>query len=127
MYRARIRALSMIQARQGINVEILEDEDVIAAYQAAGCTCVQVFFFRGGFNYGNRSYFPPPDKQIEVAEVLNAFVGQFYAEKTPPKLILISHDVPDRALLAEALTTRAGFRVHVDAPTRGAKRPALVR
>ena len=125
MYRDRIRALSMIQARQTINVETLEDADVIAAHQAAGSTCVQVFFFRGGFNYGNRSYFPRHDKQLDTAEVLNAFVGQFYADRTPPKLILISHDVADRALLAEALTTRAGFRVHVEVPTRGGKRQAV--
>jgi excinuclease ABC subunit C len=125
MFRDRIRAITTIQNRQGINVESLDDADVIAAYQAAGHTCVQVFFFRGGFNYGNRSYFPRHDKQIEVAEVLNAFVGQFYADRPPPKLILLSHDVADRGLLAEALSERAGARVQVEVPTRGPKRQAV--
>ena len=125
MYRDRIKALSTIQNRQGINVEALEDADVVAAHQTAGCTCVQVFFFRGGFNYGNRSYFPRHDKQLDVAEVLNAFVGQFYADKPPPKLVLLSHDVPDRELLGEALTARAGTRVQVEVPTRGAKRQVV--
>ena len=125
MFRDRIRAITTIQNRQGINVESLDDADVIAAHQAGGCTCVQVFFFRGGFNYGNRSYFPRHDKQLEVAEVLNAFVGQFYADRPPPKLILLSHDVADRELLAEALSERAGARVQVEVPTRGAKRQVV--
>ena len=125
MFRDRIRAITTIQNRQGINVESLDDADVIAAHQAGGCTCVQVFFFRGGFNYGNRSYFPRHDKQLEVAEVLNAFVGQFYADRPPPKLILLSHDVADRELLAEALSERAGARVQVEVPTRGPKRQVV--
>lgn len=125
MFRDRIRAITTIQNRQGINVEALGDADVIAAYQTAGYTCVQVFFFRGGFNYGNRAYFPRHDKQLDVAEVLNAFVGQFYADRPPPRLILLSHDVPDRVLLAEALSVRAESRVQVEVPTRGAKRQAV--
>ncbi len=125
MFRDRIKALTAIQTRQGINVEALDDADIIAAHQAGGCTCVQVFFFRGGFNYGNRSYFPRHDKQLDVAEVLNAFVGQFYADKPPPKLILLSHDIADRALLAEALSARAGGRIQVEVPTRGPKRQVV--
>ena len=125
MFRDRILAITTIQNRQGINVESLDDADVIAAHQAGGCTCVQVFFFRGGFNYGNRSYFPRHDKQLEVAEVLNAFVGQFYADRPPPRLVLLSHDVADRELLAEALSERAGSRVQIEVPTRGAKRQVV--
>ncbi len=122
LFRDRIRALSAVQARQGINVEALGDADVIAAHQMAGQTCVQVFFFRGGFNYGTRDYFPRHDKQMELPDVLNAFLGQFYAERPPPDLILLSEDVPERDLLAEALSVRAERRVRIEVPTRGAKR-----
>jgi excinuclease ABC subunit C len=122
LFRDRIRALSAVQARQGINVEALGDADVIAAHQMAGQTCVQVFFFRGGFNYGTRDYFPRHDKQMDLPDVLNAFLGQFYAERPPPDLILLSEDVPERDLLAEALSTRAERRVRIEVPTRGAKR-----
>jgi len=125
MYRDRIRALTMVQARQGINIEAIGDADVIAAHQAAGCTCVQVFFFRGGFNYGNRAYFPRHDKHLGTSEVLNAFVGQFYADRNPPKLVLLSEDVPDRELLAEALTEKTGAKIAVEAPARGNKRQAI--
>jgi excinuclease ABC subunit C len=125
LFRDRIRALTTIQARQGINVEALGDADVIAAHQAGGATCIQVFFFRGGFNYGNRAYFPRHDKQQDTVEVLNAFVGQFYADRPPPKLVLLSADVPDRELLCEALSEKAGFRVRVEAPERGDKRKPI--
>src|SRR5262249_26127836 len=121
-FRDRIRALTQVQSRQGVNVAALGDADVIAAHQAAGQTCVQVFFFRGGFNYGNRAYYPRHDKQLSSAEVLNAFIGQFYADKPPPRLVLLSEDVPDRTLLCEALSERAGYRVRVEAPARGDKR-----
>jgi excinuclease ABC subunit C len=122
LFRDRIRALTTIQSRQGINVEALGDADVIAAHQAGGSTCIQVFFFRGGFNYGNRAYFPKHDKQQDTVEVLNAFVGQFYAERSTPKLVLLSSDVPDRELLGQALSEKAGYRVHVEVPERGDKR-----
>ena len=125
MYRDRIRALTMVQSRQGINIEAIGDADVIAAHQAAGCTCVQVFFFRGGFNYGNRAYFPRHDKHLGTSEVLNAFVGQSYADRNPPKLVLLSEDVPDRELLAEALTEKTGGKVQVEVPSRGNKRQAI--
>ena len=121
VYRDRIRALAQIQARQGINVATLDAADVIAAHQEAGQVCVQVFFFRSGQNYGNRAYFPRHDRQIEVEEVLAAFIGQFYAERTPPALILLSHEPHNHALLAEALSVRAGRRVRLVLPARGAK------
>ena len=122
IYRDRIRALAQIQARQDINVAGLEDADVIAAHQAGGQTCVQVFFFRGGRNYGNRAYFPRHDRAAEAAEVLAAFLGQFYDNKPPPPLVLVSHRPAEQALIAEALSVRAGRRVRVTAPQRGPKR-----
>lgn len=125
LFRDRIRAISAVQARQGINLETLGDADVIAAHQKGGCTAIQVFFFRGGFNYGNRTFFPRHDKNLDIAEVLNAFAGQFYADKVPPKLILLSQDVPDRELLAAALTEKTGVRIRIEVPERGDKRKAV--
>ncbi len=122
--RDRIRALTQIQAHQDINVENLKlpEADVIAAWQAAGQTCIQVFFFRGGRNYGNRAYYLRHDKSIDVDEVLTAFVGQFYEDKPPPRVVLLSHHVPEHELLSAALTVRADHKVVVSHPVRGARR-----
>ncbi|MBP7337047.1 excinuclease ABC subunit UvrC [Niveispirillum sp.] len=120
--RDRIRALTAIQAHQDINVEGVDDADIIAAYQEGGSTCVQVFFFRGGRNYGNRAYFPSHDKVMEVEEVLAAFIAQFYDNKAAPPLILVSHDLAEEALLQEALSVRAGSKVELHTPKRGDKK-----
>ena len=122
LYRDRIKALTQIQARQDINVAGVDQADVIAAHQAGGETCIQVFFFRAGRNYGNRAYFPRHEKTLGVEEVLGAFIGQFYENKPPPSLVLLSHSVPEQALIAEALALRAGRRVELVSPKRGSKR-----
>ncbi|MCH8188815.1 MAG: excinuclease ABC subunit UvrC, partial [Proteobacteria bacterium] len=121
VYRDRIQALTQIQARQDINVANVPEADVIAAHQEAGQTCIQVFFFRAGQNYGNRAYFPSHTQNVEPAEVLSAFLGQFYANKPPPRLILTSHDVDSRSLVEEALATRTNHKVRLVRPRRGAK------
>ncbi len=121
-FRDRIRALTQIQSRQDINLPKLGDVDVIAAYQAGGETAIQVFFFRGGRNYGNRSYFPKHDPQVPAPEVLTAFLGQFYAGTTPPPLVLLSHRPGEPKVLEEALSSLAGRRVKLLCPTRGAKK-----
>jgi excinuclease ABC subunit C len=122
MYRDRIRALTAVQARQDINVEGLGDSDVIAIHAEGGQTCIQVFFFRGGRNYGNRAYFPRHDRNLATGEVLAAFLGQFYSDKPPPKTVALSQDVPERDLLEQALTERADGRVRIVVPERGEKR-----
>jgi excinuclease ABC subunit C len=124
-YRDRIRALSATQAHQDINIEGIEDADVIAAHQEGGSTCIQVFFFRGGGNYGNRAYFPSHDKAMEAADVLGAFISQFYDNKPPPRLILISHEPAERELIQEALSVRAGHKVELVEPKRGDKKRLL--
>jgi excinuclease ABC subunit C len=122
-WRDRIRALTAIQAHQDINVEgVVDDADVVAAFQDGGTTCVQVFFFRAGRNYGNRAYFPAHDKQATVDEVLAAFVAQFYENKAAPALVLLSDAVPEQDLIAEALAVRAGAKVEIAVPRRGDKR-----
>jgi excinuclease ABC subunit C len=120
--RDRLKALAHITSRQGINVSSVDDADVIALAQDGGQACVQVFFYRGGRNYGNRAYYPSHVHDAEAPELLDAFLGQFYAERTPPKLILLS-DVPaSQDLLAEALAVRAGRKVRLLRPRRGEKR-----
>jgi excinuclease ABC subunit C len=121
MIRDRIRALTHVQGQQDINIESVGDADVIGAHQDGGQTCVQVFFFRGGQNWGNHAYFPTHDRQLPLDEVLASFIGQFYDNKPPPKLILLSHKVAEAALLAEALSLRADRKVELLVPQRGDK------
>ena len=120
--RDRIRALAHIQAHQGINVDSVGDADLIAAHQEAAQTCVQVFFFRGGRNYGNRAHYPSHGRDDTVAAVLAAFIAQFYDARAAPPQVLISHPVAGQELMAEALSLRAERRVRLVRPQRGIKR-----
>jgi len=120
-YRNRLQAISHVQQHQGINPEGVEEADVFAAYQEGGVTCIQVFFFRTGQNWGNRAYFPRADRSLPVEEVLEAFISQFYDDKPVPRLVLISQDIPGRELLEEALSLKAERKVELRAPQRGAK------
>ena len=120
--RDRIRALTEIQSNQDINVQgTVSDADVMALYQEGGVSCIQVFFFRSGRNYGNRSYFPSHDKHIEASRVLASFIGQFYAEKPVPAMVLLSHEPDERDLIAEALRHKAERKVQLLCPRRGDK------
>ena len=120
--RDRIRALTQVQGRQDINLEGLGDADVVALHQAGGDSSIQVFFFRGGQNWGNRAYFPSHARNLEPDEVMGAFLGQFYDNKPAPPLILASHAPAEQVLLAEALASRAGHKVEIQTPNRGDKR-----
>ncbi|WP_417519894.1 excinuclease ABC subunit UvrC [Minwuia sp.] len=122
MYRNRLWAMAQIQQKQGVNVEGLDEADVMAASTAGGQTCVQVFFYRAGQNYGNRAYYPSHTKDDEIGDVLGAFIGQFYDNRTAPKQLLLSHEVPSQDLIAEALSVRANHKVAVLTPQRGAKK-----
>jgi excinuclease ABC subunit C len=122
IYRDRLSALSAIQSHQGINPRSIEEADVFAVHQAGGYSCVEVFFFRTGQNWGNRAYFPKADRAIGPAEVLAAFLAQFYDDKPPPRLILASHEFEERDLLAEALTTKSGHKIEVGVPQRGERK-----
>ncbi|MDA0229125.1 MAG: excinuclease ABC subunit UvrC [Proteobacteria bacterium] len=125
-YRDRIRALAHIQARQGINLHGLQDADVAAVHQSGGQSCVQVFFFRSGQNYGNRAYYPRHQKEIGAAEVLGAFIGQFYSNRSAPPLVLVNHEIEERELIEEALSLKAPQRVHIHRPIRGDKSNMVV-
>jgi excinuclease ABC subunit C len=121
-WRDRIRALTNVQSHQDINVEGIGDADALAIHEAGGHSCVQVYFFRGGRNYGTRAYFPSHDKTAEPAEILAAFLSQFYDTNPPPPLVLLSSDVAEQELLSEALSLKADRRVEIAVPKRGDKR-----
>ena len=120
--RDRVRAMNQIQSSQGVNPSTFAEADVFAAFTQGGETCIQVFFFRAGQNWGNRPYFPRHPGELSTADVLEAFIGQFYDERIAPGLILTSEELPERGLLAEALSLRAERKVEVLAPQRGEKR-----
>ena len=121
-YRDRLAALSAVQASQDINPQSVEAADVFALHEEAGQFCIEAFFFRNFQNWGNRAYFPRADRSLSDAEILGAFLAQFYDDKPPPRLILLSHDIEDRAVLSDALSEKAGGRVEIAVPQRGKKR-----
>jgi excinuclease ABC subunit C len=122
VYRDRLAALSHVQSHQGINPAGVEEADVFAIHHEGGLSCIQVFFFRTGQNWGNRAYFPKADPQLSGAEVLNAFLAQFYDDKPVPRQILLSEPLEEQDLLAQALCEKAGHRVTISVPQRGEKR-----
>ena len=122
IYRDRLAALSAIQSHQGVNPRSVEEADVFAVHQQGGFSCVEVFFFRTGQNWGNRAYFPKADRSLAASEVLSAFLAQFYDDRPPPELLLISHPIADRELLAEALCTKIGHKIEIAVPLRGEKK-----
>ena len=151
--RDRIRALSSITLEQSINPETVDEADVFALHAEGGQACVQVFFFRAGQNWGNRAYFPKVNTMIadvdqqeavqgdadaeadiegdgkvpdESGAILDAFLGQFYEDKPIPRLILLSHEAPNRALLIEAFSARSGRKTEIAVPQRGEKRDLVL-
>ena len=120
--RDRLAALSAIVSTQDINPQTVEEADVFALHEEAGQFCIEVFFFRNYQNWGNRAYYPRADKSIAIEEILTQFVAQFYDDKPAPRLVLLSHDLEEAALLGEALSLRAGHKIEVMAPKRGEKR-----
>ncbi|MFN7010966.1 MAG: excinuclease ABC subunit UvrC [Allorhizobium sp.] len=125
VFRDRLAGLSHVQSHQGINPASVEEADVFAIHQEGGLTCIQVFFFRAGQNWGNQAYFPKADPQMSSAAVLNAFLAQFYDDKPCPRQILLSETIEEQELLATALTERAGYKVHVLVPQRGEKKDVV--
>lgn len=121
-YRDRIQALTRIQAHQDINLSGLEPTDVVAVHHAGGQCCIQVFFFRGGHNYGNRAYFPSHTRDEAPDVVLEAFLGQFYAKTPPPRQILLNIKTPNLELVEQAMALRADHKVRIGVPSRGDKR-----
>jgi len=119
--RDRIRALTQVQSAQGINPRTVAEADIIALHMDGTHACVQVFFIRAHQNWGNNDYYPKTGSGADAAEVLQAFITQFYGEKTPPREILLSHDIEDKDLVEDALSQSADRRVRILVPKRGEK------
>ncbi|MCK0150018.1 excinuclease ABC subunit UvrC [Marivita sp. S6314] len=119
--RDRIRALTQVQTAQGINPRGVSEADVIALHLEKGQACVQVFFIRANQNWGNRDFYPRVGADVEEAEVLEAFIGQFYDTKEPPRLLLLSHPIENDDLMMEALSDKLGRKVEISVPRRGEK------
>jgi len=122
IWRNRIRALTGIQADQDINIPNVQDADIIAIARSGERSCIQIFFIRGGSNYGNRSYFLTHLADTPAEDIIAAFIGQFYEDKEPPADIFLSQFPADRELIAEALARAAGRRVRLQCPERGPRR-----
>lgn len=123
--RDRIKALTIIQSDQDINVPGLGDADIMALASEGGKTCIQVFFFRQGRNYGNRSFFPSHEKDQEASHILAQFIVQFYDNKPVPEQLIISHEPDEKNLIIDALSEKAGRRLKLINPTRGDKKRIL--
>lgn len=124
-YRDRIRALAAVQSHQDINVEGLRDADVVAYYQREGKTCIQVFFFRGGQNFGNRAYFPKHDKEETIEDILSDFMAQFYDGKPVPPEIMVSCCPSELELLQEAFSQKENRKITISTPSRGQRKRLL--
>ena len=122
LIRDRLGALALVQSQGDATAKSVEEADVFAIHHEGGQFCVQVFFFRAFQNWGNYPYRPRADASLSDAEVLEAFIAQFYEDRTPARLVLISHDLAEPELMAEALSSRAGRRVAIEVPRRGEKR-----
>ena len=119
--RDRIRALTQVQSAQGINPRSVAEADVIALHVEGGQACVQVFFIRANQSWGNRDFYPRTGSGAEAPEILEAFLSQFYDDKEPPRLILLSHPVENEDLVMQLLADRAGRKVELAVPLRGEK------
>jgi excinuclease ABC subunit C len=119
--RDRIRALTQVQQSQGINPQGVSEADVVALHLEHGQACVQVFFIRANQSWGNRDFYPKTGAGAESPEIMEAFLTQFYDDKDPPRLILLSHPVDNPDLVTEALSARAGRKVELAIPQRGEK------
>jgi excinuclease ABC subunit C len=122
LLRDRLSALALVQSQGDIAARTVEEADVFAIHQEGGQFCVQVFFFRAFQNWGNHAFRPRADATLGDTEVLEAFLTQFYEDRVPPRLVLLSHKPVEQSLIEEALSSRAGRRVRLEVPQRGEKR-----
>ena len=124
-YRDRLKALMAVQARQTINFNAIGDADVIALAEEAGRTCIQVFFFRAGQNYGNHAYFPRYEGEVEPSVLMETFIAQFYVNKPAPKHVFVSIAPDGSHNLAQSLSEIVQHKVTITCPQRGEKKDAV--
>lgn len=122
LLRDRLSALALVQSQGDVASKSVEEADVFAIGHEAGQFCVQVFFFRAYQNWGNHAFRPRADASLSDAEVLEAFISQFYEDRTPPRQVLLSHELTEKDLMEEALSARAGSKVSIQTPQRGEKK-----
>ncbi len=122
LLRDRLSALALVQSQGDVASKTVEEADVFAISHEAGQFCVQVFFFRAYQNWGNHAFRPRADSTLSDTEVLEAFISQFYEDRTPPRLVLLSHALSENELMEEALSAKAGHKVTIAAPQRGEKK-----
>ncbi|HZF97112.1 MAG TPA: excinuclease ABC subunit UvrC, partial [Pseudoxanthomonas sp.] len=119
---ARLRdllgSLRSMQARQYVDGRAA-DLDVLACAMQGSGACVLLLAFRDGRNLGTRSFFPRTNGEDSAAEVLSAFVSQYYAEQTPPPEIVLDREIPDAALIESALAVAANRKVQLKWNVRG--------
>jgi excinuclease ABC subunit C len=126
LLRDRLSALAMIQSQGDMTAKSVEEADIFAIHHEAGQFCIQVFFFRAYQNWGNYPFRPRADSSLTDTEVLEAFIGQFYESRTPPRLVLLSHELTEPEIMEDALSSRAGFKVTLQVPQRGEKRDLVM-
>ena len=119
--RDRIRALTQVQTTQGINPRTVKEADIVALHLEAGQACVQVFFIRANQNWGNRDFYPRVAADMGHAEVMEAFLGQFYATKESPRAMILSHGIENADLMQQLLSDKLGRKVDIIVPLRGEK------
>lgn len=119
--RDRIRALTQVQTTQGINPKTVSEADIVALHLEAGQACVQVFFIRANQNWGNRDFYPRVAADMSHAEVMEAFLGQFYGTKEPPRSVILSHDIENADLMQQLLSDKLARKVDITVPLRGEK------
>ena len=124
--RDRIRALTNVQSSQGINPKTVNEADVVALHMDGDQACVQVFFIRANQNWGNRAFYPRNTSGADVDEVMESFIAQFYDNKTPPKLVLISSVVANIDLLTDVLSSKRGSKVEIIEPKRGERAELII-
>ena len=125
-YRDRIKAISRIQSIQGINPQKVKEADIFALNFQSGQACVQVYFIRYNQNWGNRDYYPKVSSDMTKKEILEAFLGQFYLNRLPAKVILISNTIDNQNLLEKLFSEKLGKIVKIINPQKGEKKELVI-
>ena len=120
-YRDKIVALTQIQSQQNINLYDVKNTDVISISRKGNKSCVQVFIYRSGQNWGNRSYFPKHSDEVETYEILERFIVDFYTRYSPPKNVLLNLPIKNSSLIETSLKSIYNYKTSFFVPKKGKK------